>query len=201
MRSGTRQRGARAGFTILEVLIGVLVLGIGLIGVFGMQAVAISTNRTNYDVRVATELADSAMERMRLESAAWVTAGGWPPATWLDRVLATPGIWVTPPVNAPAGAPTFNDLGIPTGTTTAGNGRMSQRNSRYCMRMRSTFLGGTGFARVEVQVWWPRNRDGERTLGADCTNVLNLDDLQRRARFHSVQVTGTVTQNASIATN
>ena len=192
---------ARRGFTIIEVLIGVLVLSIGLIGIFGMQSVAIVTNRVNYDVRVASELAESAMERMRLESSAWVTAGGWPPGTWLEAALTTPGAWVAPPVTSSVGTPTFNDLGVPRGSTTSGTGRVSTRNSRYCLRMRSQFLGGTAFARVEVQVQWPRNRDGERRLAGDCANVLNLADETRRIEFHSVQVTGTVTQNASIATN
>jgi prepilin-type N-terminal cleavage/methylation domain-containing protein len=195
------KRRLRRGFTIIEVLIGVLILSIGLIGIFGMQSVAIVTNRVNYDVRVASELAESAMERMRLESGAWVTAGGWPPGSWLDRVLSTPGLWVAPPMSAPAGIPTINDLGVPRGVTGSGTGRVATRNSRYCMRMRSQFLGGTSFARVEVQVLWPRNRDGERTLGTDCQNVFLLDDLNRRAQFYMVQVTGTVSQNASIATN
>jgi type IV pilus assembly protein PilV len=58
-------RSAAAGFTLIEVLIAVLVLGIGLLGVAGLQSVALSMNQGSYVRTQATVLARDISDRMR----------------------------------------------------------------------------------------------------------------------------------------
>lgn len=58
-------RAAASGFTLIEVLIAVLVLGIGLLGVAGLQSVALSMNQGSYVRTQATVLARDISDRMR----------------------------------------------------------------------------------------------------------------------------------------
>lgn len=191
-----RRRLAR-GFTILEVLIGVVVLSIGMIGILGMQTVAVVTNRVSYDARVATELAEMTLEQCKRDAQSWVTVGGWPVGSWLDRAMSVPGNWVTPPPTTGAVAPIFNDLAVQRGTT---DGPISERNSRFCIRYRASQVGAANLARLEVDTAWPRNRAGEGVLGTGgCAGVLAALEGAGGTNFLTVRVTGIVTQNASLA--
>jgi len=59
-----------SGFTLIEVLIAVLVLGIGLLGVAGLQSVALSMNQGSYVRTQATVLARDIADRMRANNRA-----------------------------------------------------------------------------------------------------------------------------------
>ena len=58
------RRGAE-GFTLLEVLIAAFVLGIGLLGVAGLQSISLSLNQGSYTRSQATILARDIADRMR----------------------------------------------------------------------------------------------------------------------------------------
>jgi type IV pilus assembly protein PilV len=53
------------GFTLIEVMIAVFILGIGLLGVAGLQSVSSSMNQQSYMRSQATLLADDIADRMR----------------------------------------------------------------------------------------------------------------------------------------
>ena len=53
------------GFTILEVLIGVVILGIGLLGLIEMQVAAVTGNTSANLMSVATTLAQDQIEKLR----------------------------------------------------------------------------------------------------------------------------------------
>lgn len=57
------------GFTLLEVLITVLVLGIGLLGLAGLQNASIKSNQSAYDRTQAVIFMDSMQEVMRANRA------------------------------------------------------------------------------------------------------------------------------------
>lgn len=189
MRTARRQ--AEAGFTILEVLIGVLVLTIGMIGIFGMQAMAVQTNRAAYDMRVATELAETALERLNLDTMEWTAAGAWPNASYLERGMTSEAAWTSPPFpNDDGDVPTFNDLGLPAFSDgTLADVRQGQRNSRFCMRYRLSWIRAPRLIRAEVQVNWPRTRAGEEILGTNCTNLESVEPEVIERNFQTVQAT------------
>ncbi len=56
---------ASSGFTLIEVMIAVFVLGIGLLGVAGLQSVSASLNQQSYMRSQATLLAGDIADRMR----------------------------------------------------------------------------------------------------------------------------------------
>lgn len=187
----TNKARAAAGFTILEVLIGVLVLTIGMIGIFGMQALAVQTNRAAYDMRVATELAETTLERLSLDSMEWTAAGAWPTSTYLEQGMTSEAAWTAPPFpNDDGSIPTFNDLGLPAfADGTVADDRQGLRNSRYCMRYRLSWIRVPRLLRAEVQVVWPRTRGGEAILGEDCANLDGIEDAVLQRNFQTVQAT------------
>lgn len=65
-----------AGFTMIEILIAVLVLGIGLLGVAGLQSVALGMNHGSYVRSQASVLAGDIADRMRANQRA-VENGGY----------------------------------------------------------------------------------------------------------------------------
>jgi len=58
------------GFTLIEILVTVVVLSIGLLGLAGLQAVALKFNSTAYQRSQATSLAYDITERMRANATA-----------------------------------------------------------------------------------------------------------------------------------
>lgn len=58
-------RRVQRGFTMVEVLVAALVLGIGLLGVAGLQSVTLSVNQGSYLRSQATVLARDMADRMR----------------------------------------------------------------------------------------------------------------------------------------
>lgn len=60
----------QGGFTLIEVLVTVVVLAIGLLGLAGLQATALSFNSTAYQRSQATNLAYDIIDRMRANATA-----------------------------------------------------------------------------------------------------------------------------------
>lgn len=203
---GTSSGGLR-GFTILEVLIGVGILTIGLLGIFMLQLTAIATNRSSYDIRIATELAETTIERLKRDSTMWQGDGMWEGGTWLDSALTctSPGFTsdgaplCAPP--RPDGAtvePTYNDMMLPratSGVLPAGQARFAEKNSRYCVHYATRWVVPSSLAVVQVRVSWPRNSDGEAAVLGDCARMNSISRSDFNRNFYAVSLTGMVRQN------
>jgi type IV pilus assembly protein PilV len=57
-----------SGFTLLEVLIAVLLIGLGLLAVAGLQTTAIKGNSFARETTLATQLAEEMVERIRVNA-------------------------------------------------------------------------------------------------------------------------------------
>ena len=55
----------KAGFTLIEVLIAMIILAVGLLGLAGLQATSLRNNQRAYNRSVATQLAYEMADRMR----------------------------------------------------------------------------------------------------------------------------------------
>lgn len=66
-----------SGFTLIEVLIAIAVLGIGLLGLAGLQTQGIRYSYTSYLLTVATQQAQDMIERMRTNPLEVATVGGY----------------------------------------------------------------------------------------------------------------------------
>jgi type II secretory pathway pseudopilin PulG len=198
----SRGRRSSGGFTILEVLLAVLVLSVGFIGVFGMQTVAIQTSRAGTDLRMATELAETTLERFQKDAMSWGQSGNpgdWGTGTWLRTALGTAGdddAWAWPPT--PQGVsnrvPAFNGLGLAERDTGSAL-TYTNRNNRFCVDYQADWLRGASFARVTVRVRWPRNVAGQAGVSDDCARLWELEDAILARDFYEVRVTGIVRAN------
>ena len=84
-RAPRRQRGV----SLLEVMISLLIVGIGVLGLIGMQARAMSNQRDSFDRKAAAELLAQISERMRANHL------GFMGNAYLSSLL--PGGTITPP--------------------------------------------------------------------------------------------------------
>ena len=55
----------KAGFTLIEVLIAMIILAVGLLGLAGLQATSLRNNKSAYNRSVATQMAYDIADRMR----------------------------------------------------------------------------------------------------------------------------------------
>ena len=171
-----RVAGSARGFTILEVLIAVLVLTIGIIGIIGIQTISIVSARATNNMRNASVLAETQLERLRRDSVLWVRSVGWDTSSSLGRAMASPGNWVRPQAEPAVDNVTYNQLAIPKlpESTRLGEGAAtySQLNSNFCIFYRVTRLGDESLGRAEVRVVWSRNEAGDYLISQGCDTVM-----------------------------
>jgi len=78
------RRGNQMGWSLMEVLVAVFVLGTGIVGALGMQLGALRTARQSAYLSTATELASDITDRMRADHRANGTNGTDNPFVGLD---------------------------------------------------------------------------------------------------------------------
>lgn len=189
-----------AGFTLIEVLMSALVLGIGLVGILAMQTSASLTNRGAYDRQTAMTLAETTLERIKRDGVEWTPSQAAAADSWLTHAVASAdGQWAQPPL--PSGAttqPTYNDMMLPNVTNSdipAATSEMAEKNSRYCIEYQIGWVVTGELARVDVRVSWARNREGAAAMSGTCGLLSGISDRDREAWFRSVRVTGMVRRN------
>jgi type IV pilus assembly protein PilV len=78
MLSKIRKSGQASGFTLLEVLIAVTVIGVGFMAAASMQGTSISGNSRSAFMTAATYLAEDKLEELRNTDYMAITAAGSP---------------------------------------------------------------------------------------------------------------------------
>lgn len=190
MKPSARHR--QSGYTLIEVLAAMAILGTGLLGILAMQAAAITANRRANELTTATNIARLWQERLRRDSYQWNTPSSDNPTpnlnnnTWFLWVAPTTGVgnWVAPQLRAGL-------IGMPLESAAFdywGNDVVETSDAvHYCSQMRLSVLIPNQLLRSEVRVWWFRE-GGVRpttpgyancgvgsaipaTMGQDTTNV------------------------------
>ena len=150
---------------------------IGIIGIIGIQTIAIVSARATNNMRNASVLAETQLERLRRDSVLWVRSIGWDTSSSLGRAMASPGNWVRPAAEPAVDDVTYNQLGLPKlpESTRLGEGAATytQLNSNFCLFYRVTRLGDESLGRVEVRVVWARNEAGDLLLSQGCDTVMD----------------------------
>ena len=147
-RAGRRRS---AGYTAMEVLMSMSVLAVGVIGIFSMEKVTVSSNVHAKNLAIATHIAQGWLGTLEAEAMRWDTSvNSLSRTTWLGF---SPGNldWFRPQFNGGYG-PDFDELGNPVA-----------QNGRFCADLRISALtgvpeeeAGIGMRRVEVRVYWLR---------------------------------------------
>lgn len=174
------------GYTLVEVLAAMAVLGAGLLGIIAMQGATVSANQRAQEITMATNLARRWQDRLRRDAIQWNSPSQTNPIsnlgdTWYLRAMLTSAntgwfIPQSPGMITPVEYGAFDYFGRDVEPTSA--------NVYYCTHARLTRLIPDQLIRAEVRVWWYR-QGGVRpvayancgsggaisTMGQDTTNV------------------------------
>jgi Tfp pilus assembly protein PilV len=192
---------ARRAYTIVEVMMALAVLTLGVGGVIAMQKATLIANTNARNLVTATDVAQSWMERMRVDALAWTEVNQIPtltPTEWL-HVVGTNTAWFVPTTNQPSP----NNVGTqPAGSSQAdimGADLMGSDPAApaFCTQVRLTrFYNGASFQdlyrmiRVEVRVYW--DKSGRQI---DCSAAIPTD--YQLSRYGFVYLVSAVLENNS----
>lgn len=196
-RSFTRRRG-RDGYTLVELMMGIALFTVGVLGVISMQKLTVVSNAHAKNMSIAQRVAQSWAAQLQLDTANWRT--DMSTTSWLFT-LSNAGGWQAPAyVAARSFGGAFDALGNPLADP-------ADARARYCTNVRLTMLHppnqagvvGNGMMRAEIRVFWLR--DGQQLPSANgvCTVTpaqLALDATPER--YHWIYHTAGVRQRTNI---
>lgn len=157
--------GRRRGFSVVEVMLALAVLTAGAAGVIAMQKATLISNTAARNLVTANGIAQSWMERMRVDALAWNNPGGIPDLNtdtiWLRNPPGTQALgtgWVAPATSTvtgfPSGAPLEDVMGA---DIFSGD----PSTPGFCTQVRLTQFSSNPnlwalarMIRVEVRVYW-----------------------------------------------
>ena len=192
----TRSLSRSRGYTVMEVMMSLAILGIGASGVIAVQKATLIANTNAKNLATANFIAESWMERLRIDALQWNDYNGVPDLVsdtqWLRLSAFTP-VWISPPTAISIGGAGADVTGadkFPSDPTPIAA-------SAFCTYLRLTQFDPNTLPtyrkliRVEVRVLWAR---GGRAL--DC-ETLTADDTTLRNLYGAVYLTSAVQQNTS----
>jgi len=186
----TRARSRQQGYTLIEVMASMAVLGTGLLGIIAMQGATVAANRRAQEITTATNLARRWQERLRRDTFQWNFPSYGNPIsninnTWYFRPLLTAPFtaWELPT------QPTGLTAGTPLETAAAdwwGNDVVvGAANAYFCTHYRTRRLINDELVRAEVRVFWYRQGGVRPTTYASCglaadRNAMGSDTINLR---------------------
>jgi prepilin-type N-terminal cleavage/methylation domain-containing protein len=185
MSEGRRRTNARAGYTLIEVMIAIAISSIGLSGIVFMQTATVRSNHDALETQVAITFARTWIERVKRDALLW-TAPGNPPAA-ANRAPANNYFVAWP---APTDAPAWDvPLSLPGAFESAGanfhgvdvgardpllqgNPVVTNGDIYYCANTKFVTVHTSNLLpnaiRATVRVWWNRKaslNDADYTPG------------------------------------
>jgi prepilin-type N-terminal cleavage/methylation domain-containing protein len=191
---------ARRGYTVVELMMALAVLGIGVSGIIAMQKVTLTANQHAKNLAIATHIAVAWQEQLAADAVSWnhpsernTNADIGFDTTWLRSVVTNEGAWIQPPYSATrVFGPAFDALGDPLELP----GDLPR--ARFCTHLRLSWLypqaTGNGLVRAEVRVFW--RRVGVADTTPFCTGAEDTVSIgQAIETYHFVYKATAVRQN------
>ena len=156
--SSRPRRRARAGFTLVEVMMAVAIITAGAVGIMALQKAALVSNLEARKITTANAVLRTWMERLKRDSINWsvgksaTTVSNHANSTYLGGVpnFGTPGAWALPAVVVtPDGtiqSHAFNQYGIDV--------QPGDPSEIFCAQYRLQFVDDGQTMRADVRVWW-----------------------------------------------
>ena len=161
----------RAGYTMVEVMMGLAILAVGATGIISLQQFAVTGSQNSRAAVTAANVASTWVERLRTEAIDWNNPDNSDLSTMAGtylKVLIQPtnvpntavGKWVNLPDNAQTVLGENASAAVPD-------------DAAFCTHFRGTWLGPAGTTdtlRVELRTFWAksgRSVDAECALAAD----------------------------------
>ncbi len=170
----SRMGWARAGYTMVEVMMGLAILAVGATGIISLQQFTIRGAQNGRASVTAANVASTWVERLRTEAIDWnnpdnsdLSAMTGVYLKELIKVANVPATAVGTWVNLPDNAQTI--LGENASTAIADD-------AAFCTHFRGTWLGPAGTTdtlRLEVRTFWAKSG---RSVDAECTLAANAFD-------------------------
>jgi prepilin-type N-terminal cleavage/methylation domain-containing protein len=195
----THASGSR-GYTAVELLMAMAVLGIGVSGIIAAQKITVSSNRHSRNLALATQIARSWQDRLVADAAVWnhpsqdVSGTDLDTETeWLRRVGTG---WFRPDESTSGDfGPAFDALGNPVTDTTL------LARAPFCTHVRLSWLipaaqNRAGLIRSEVRVFWLREGQGTPNNVPICDSAVTPQLVNGAVNtYHFVYLTSAVKQN------
>ncbi|HEX2732949.1 MAG TPA: type II secretion system protein [Polyangiaceae bacterium] len=167
------------GYTAVELLMSIGVLGLGVCGVIAMQKVVVASNGEAKNLALATRIAESWLDELAADAGQWNDTGDFDETAWLTKVGAEgspSAAWFRPDyVSGRNFGSAFDALGNPVATADIAT------KAQFCSDLRLRWMNGqanvkkgAGLIRAEVRVFW--RREGVVGLsGAPPKHVCDID--------------------------
>lgn len=185
----TKRSRPQQGYTLIEVMASMAVLGTGLLGIIAMQGSTVAANRRAQEITVATNLARRWQERLRRDSLQWNYPSYGNPitninSTWYFGALLTAPFtgWELP--TQPSGLTSGTPLESAAANWWGNDVLVGSADTYFCTHYRIRRLITDELVRAEVRVFWFRQggvrpttynncgRDTDRTaMGTDTINL------------------------------
>lgn len=158
----------RQGFTLIEVMVSLGVMTVSALALMAMQGQATRANAHARDMTTAAQIAQTVLERLKLDALGWRAIGPTEPnpaaTMWLGQIgTATPGDFMTlqPVTSLPRGGLTvsmsnaFNQFGED--VMTAGATSDVLATVKFCASVRLGWVYDTRrVLRADTRVWWTK---------------------------------------------
>ena len=189
-----------AGFTLAEILLVLTLTSIGFIAIINLQIGTINAVATARDMTEATNLAEHVIELIRSDAIEWTADGQTVNATRFpylskagDPSTSGGSAWY-PAMLSPNADVRVGSLGYASESLERDTGVMNEfppeRNKRYCVFFRPTWILSDYLLRVDVRVMWMRG-NLTQTAYADCP-ITMFNDI---SRVSSITIPATVMRN------
>jgi prepilin-type N-terminal cleavage/methylation domain-containing protein len=191
--AATKHSVRRAGFTLIEVMVGVLISAIGIAGISFMQTASVRGNQDAYESTIATNFARTWLERVKRDALLWRAPGNplvgvmFPARGVPASNYFVPGTgWTVPrPLLRPLGTSQESsgadyhgiEIGSPSDPLNPASALVGTDQIYYCLNLRFNtvqFDAGRAVAMgVDARVYWAR----KGSLSA--TNYSNIVPMRR----------------------
>lgn len=163
----------RAGYTMVEVMMGLAILAVGAAAIVSLQRFAVMGTMTSRHLTNATNIAASVIEAMDRESGRWTDVASVGAATmpWLGTALDSENNWIAPAIRG------ARIDGTPVDVSTV----LDTDEVAYCTHVRAVYLGDPAAvgglnepdgARVEVRTFWAKSG---RTVAPECRDLTGTE--------------------------
>lgn len=164
---------ARAGYTLIEIMMAVGVLTAGSVAIMAMHQAATRGNMEARQMTTANQVAQRWVERLRRDALNWTQAANVHSPTLLTRTTylsSVPAPGTAPAWFVPVPAATSGETA---GFDFYGNDIAGGAAPYYCTNVRLEWLYPGQAMRADVRVWWVRRIAGTAGAPASTSTLYN----------------------------
>ena len=164
----------QAGFTLVELMAVLVISVIGFLAMIHLQTAMLRATTTAWDTTSATLLAEHVLEAIRTEALEWTNNSDQPPwqtkfhylnalspgastSGWRRAFPTTGAIQMVNQAGRLFGTGVQYDAGVVAAGGGADGPLPDNRNQRFCVNYRLTWIIQDELLRAEVRVMWPRS--------------------------------------------